>query len=878
MKRNRLILIGGGCLLLLAALTAFFYTKTYLAWNVPLYGVSMAAIFLEGAAMFALLSMAKEKPKNKVLLSALAGGAGAAGSVFAVSFIVNVLIYREQGNRQAAAATAGLGFLIALYGALRLNKLTGGQSVWKPVAGVLLSVCVLLGGLLPLGDSIGAFFFDRGIFTQANPAGSSAYAEIKPQLRDDADLYIAPDGDDENDGSFAHPLASIEKARDLVRAMDKTGRTGIVVALRAGDYAVSRIAFTAEDSGTQSCPITYCAYGDGEVVINGGKALQPADFSAVTDESVLARLPDDAAKNVVCTDLAALGLTVNDWGKLYAVGGYGSAARYDGDTTGPVPCVLYFNGTPMTTARYPDSGTLKVKTVIREGEGKESSTSNHQQRADWETLRNPETTIFTVDQAVADRINGYASLENVWLWTALMYNWADATSPLKSFEYETKAVEPAYVSLYGAVPGSEYYIFNVIEELDCPGEWYLDRESGKLYLWPPESLADAELMLSLSTENLITVTDGAFLRFEGLSIGGTRADGMAIKGSDIEVTNCNISCVSGAGIRVDGSRNTVSDCVLSHIGATGVDVAGGDRATLTPGENRVENCLIHDFSEVAVTAGVGVNLSGVGNVCAHNELHHSPQQAIVYGGNDMLIEYNLMHDVALHSDDCSAVYAGRRWDCCGSVVRYNVMYDLGDDAHCPNGIYWDDGMSGQTAYGNLIVNCKQYGFHLGGGRDLNVYGNILINCKTPISYDDRARDGVLHADSWFEHSREGSDMQQNLEAMPWQSARWLQAYPFTAEWSLDYSDTENPNFIPNPANSIISGNLIVHYAGQLGNIAQSVERFSDLSGNAIYRLSAMKKLFADPENGDYTLRDDAPVFDVIPDFAPLPLDQVGRKS
>lgn len=93
---------------------------------------------------------------------------------------------------------------------------------------------------------------------------------------------------------------------------------------------------------------------------------------------------------------------------------------------------------------------------------------------------------------------------------------------------------------------------------------------------------------------------------------------------------------------------------------------------------------------------------------------------------------------------------------------------------------------------------------------------------------------------------------------------------------LDYSDTENPNFIPNPANSHVNGNLIVHYAGDLGNIAESVEHFSDLSGNAVYKLNALKKLFKDPDHGDYTLRDDAPVFDDIPGFEPLPLSEIGR--
>ena len=598
------------------------------------------------------------------------------------------------------------------------------------------------------------------------------------------------------------------------------------------------------------------------MILNGGVTLDPASFAAVTDEATLSRLSADARKHVVCADLTKLGLTAADWGRLYSVGGYSTASHYDGDTVGPVPCVLYVNGAPMTTARYPDTGTLKVKSVVREGEGLENSASNHSQRPDWYELRNPETTVFTVDKKTADRLNGYASLDTVWLWTALMYNWADGTAPLKSFDYENQTVEPAYVSIYGAVPGADYYIFNVIEELDSPGEWYLDRETGVVYLYPPEELSGARISLSLSTEDLITVTEASHLRFEGLSVRGTRGGGFRVTGDDVLITRCLISEVSGKGVSLNGYGNAVTECELAHIGATGVEISGGDRASLTPGGSRVENCLLHDYSEVALTAGPGVNLSGVGNICSHNEFYNSPQQAIMYGGNDMLIEYNLMHDVALQSDDCSAVYSGRRWDCCGSVVRYNVMYNLGDKSHTPNGIYWDDGMSGQTAYGNLIVNCKQNGFLIGGGRDNTVYNNVLINCAVPVSYDDRARDGALHADSWFKHSMEGADMQQHLEEMPWRSELWLQAYPYTESWSLDYSDTESRDFIPNPAGSKVSGNLIVRFGGAkggIGYIAESVSDYSDCSGNAVYNLGALKKLFKDPANGDYTLREDAPV-------------------
>ena len=139
-----------------------------------------------------------------------------------------------------------------------------------------------------------------------------------------------------------------------------------------------------------------------------------------------------------------------------------------------------------------------------------------------------------------------------------------------------------------------------------------------------------------------------------------------------------------------------------------------------------------------------------------------------------------------------------------------------------------------------------------------------------------ARDGVLNEDSWFKHSKEGADMQQNLEAMPWQSDLWRKAYPYTANWSLDYADSENPNFLPNPANSSVSSNLIVQYAGSFGRCDDSVYRFSDISGNAVYQVNAMKKLFVDPDNGDYTLRSDAPVFDEIPGFEQIPIGEIGR--
>ena len=44
--------------------------------------------------------------------------------------------------------------------------------------------------------------------------------------------------------------------------------------------------------------------------------------------------------------------------------------------------------------------------------------------------------------------------------------------------------KPPY-HFYGYHENARYYFLNVLEELDRPGEWYLDRQTGMIYFWPP---------------------------------------------------------------------------------------------------------------------------------------------------------------------------------------------------------------------------------------------------------------------------------------------------------------------------------------------------------------------------------------------------------
>ena len=851
-------------LALFAAGHIVFYYSFVASWNFPVYAVS---ILLFGAGLSVFLWKSVRKRPVAVVCGVLF-----AGLLFGVASVCRAAFdLPEKTVEMIFFALTAAAFIVCLF---LLRRKTGKPAVWQSLAALLLCAVISASPLLAgFAKQAVKDYYIGGKGMAAVPTGLSEYTKKEAALIDDADLYIAPDGSDDNDGSFAHPLATIEKAQELVRATDKTGKDGIVVALKAGEYPIRHIEFTAEDGGTAGCPVVWRAYGDGEVILNGGLTLTAADFTAVTDEEMRSRLADEAKDSVVCADLTKHGLTAADWGRLMPMGTH-TADNYDDYIPGPPACELFFNGKQMTLARYPNDSNLKVVEIVQQGYGLESAESNHAQDPTWETMRNPQTTIFSVDKNTADRINAYASLDDVWIWEALIHEFSQSTVPLKTFDYENRTIEQKYVSRYGAVAGSSYRIFNVPEELDMPGEWYLDRQTGMLYLYPDGDLQSAQISLTVSAEDLLTVTDAGHLRFDGLTLRGSRGSGVVIRGSDITVSDCRVSEVSGVGVSIDGCRDTVIGCEISATGSSGVKVDGGDRPTLTSGENRVENNLVRGAG--FLESGHGITIGGVGAVCAYNEVCDSPAAGIAYWGNDITVEYNVIHDVELYTDDGAAIYTGRRWDCGGGVVRYNAMYDLGDEEHTPNGIYFDDGVAGQTAYGNLIVGAKGNGILIGGGRDHNVYNNIFVNCATPICYDDRSREAILYPDSWFQHSKEGMDMQQNLEAMPWQSELWRTAYPYTAVWVLDYSDTANPNFIPNPANSKVNGNLIVQYAGSFGYADESVYRFSDLTGNAIYKLNALKKLFVDPENGDYRLRDDAPVFDEIPGFEQIPLSEIGR--
>ena len=869
-------IFGTICLVLgiaFAIVGLYYYHMQYLCYEyTPLQFILGFVVCLGGALLS--IPLGKKTDKKKTALNAVLTALAFAAILVGGMFLINAVIGNGELDLAAMVIPVYLIFIITTVMALLCVFRIFNNKVLKVILSILIVIGFLFGSHSYIKSHIYVLLYED--YTAPTPVMSTVSKEKNDDKMIMGDFYVSTTGNDSNSGTKDSPFLTIEKAVEAVRDTDKTGKNGIKVCIEGGEYRVSSLELTKEDSGTKECPVTYCSY-NGEVVINGGITLNTADFKNVKNYPGIAeRLSADAQENVEVIDLtkAPYSLTSDDWGKIYAIGSYHTADNYDGDYTGPLYCELFVDDIRQTIARYPDNEYLYTEEVVKTGLGKESDGALTEVK-DWYEIRNPEPDIYKVNSELAKRISGWKNLDDVWMFGYWKYDWADASTPIGCFDKDTRELTPRFVSLYGTKTDAPYYFFNVLEELSAPEEWYLDREKGLLCMWKPENMDNAEIILSLSLNPVIN-SEADYITFDGLTIKGTRSDGVVITGDNNTVQNCLIKNVAGNALVMNGSNNLAYNNEITRTGKGGIIITGGDTKALTPGNSKADNNYIHDWSEIYQTYQPAVTLEGVGNICSHNEMANSPHEAITYKGNNHIIEYNLIHDVCLLSDDAGAIYSGRSWVWYGNIVRYNCIYNVGSENHRPDGIYLDDAVSGHQIYGNLLINIPSNSIHVGGGRDNVITNNIIVNPgNNALRFDDRAREGALE-NGWFTHAHVGSgDMWDALYNSPWQSEAWQNAFPEYRNCTDDISKSDSPDYIPNPA-STFKNNIIINKNMDYGEIYDSVWQFSDISDNAIYNVGKCDEIFVDIDNGDYNIKDIDEIRKVASDFKEIPLDMIGR--
>lgn len=658
-------------------------------------------------------------------------------------------------------------------------------------------------------------------------------------------LYVSATGHDANPGTAQAPFASLARARDAVRALRAQGPLaagGVEVEVGPGSYEQSLpLELNAQDSGSATAPVVFRAAPGAEVRLTGGRTVPSTAFQPVRDEQVLARLDPAARERVVVADLRGLGIT-----ELGTV-----PDKFQGALPGPE---VFCNDQRLTLARWPNQGWATISRIIETGS----------------IPRVGDTTVKGgVFEVADDRVARWRVADGVWLHGYWCFDWYAEVIRVQSIDPATRQITLAKPSVYGVKQGNpsprRFYALNLLEELDQPGEYVIDRTDGRLYLWPSVDLANARIVVSLLRGPVVALKEASHVVLRGFIVEAVQGNGIdVLGGSHNRILACDVRNCRDMGINVSGGDgHRVEACDVHETGTGGIGLVGGDRKTLTPAGHEAVNNHIWAFSRHKLTYSNALQIGGVGNRAAHNLIHDAPHQAIGIGGNDHVFEYNVVHHICTETDDCGAYYKGRNPSCRGNIVRYNFWHHIGSPmGHGNAAVYFDDGDGGDVVFGNVFFRCGDPGkgsfgtVFSHGGHDLLAENNIFIECKRALGsapWNDKR---------WKDALNGGGDQ-------GWQT-RLLKEVditrpPYTTRYPELVGFMDPPPDRPRVNRAV--RNLIVMGADvSSGNWQVSAE------GNWV---TEQDPGFVDAARGDFRLRPDAAVFAKIPGFQPVPFERMG---
>lgn len=519
--------------------------------------------------------------------------------------------------------------------------------------------------------------------------------------------FVSPKGSDTNPGTLQKPFASLERARDTLRAQKTDGRLppgGAAVYLRGGTYAVTNtFTLTEVDSGSVGAPVVYRAWQNERPVLDGGFRVR--GLRKLRDPALLARLPPEARGKVYAADLKAQGYTALAPQKGFGYGIGNQTVRE-----------LFQDGAPLRLARWPNAGTVMTGAVL--------DPTNR-------VFAFPSERLARWAQAPDPLANGY--------WYHL---WAGCTVPV--------AADPAAGTLtlterpggYGIRADHPFYVLNLLEELDQPGEWYLDRATATLYVWPVRHPWFSTIVLTRWDKPFIEATGVQDLAIHGLTLQHGQQRGIVLTRCVNTLLSANVirrlggtalSALQSANLKLYGNR-------LHTLGHTGMHVSGGNRKNLASGQILIENNEVSHFGRLSRTYNPALLLEGCGARVAHNHFHHAPSSAMRIEGNDHLIEYNQVDHVVQESDDQGGIDMWGNPAYRGVVIRFNRWQDIGGGEHVPcgqAGIRFDDAISGMLVYGNLFERTSNGhfgGVQIHGGHNNIIDNNLFTGCRYGVSF------------------------------------------------------------------------------------------------------------------------------------------------
>ena len=556
-------------------------------------------------------------------------------------------------------------------------------------------------------------------------------------------LYVSPDGNDDNIGTIKAPFKTIKKAQSEVRDIESGT---ITVYLRGGTYRLETpLQFSYEDSGSRTKKIIYQAFGDEIPILKGSKKLK-------------LKWQDTAEKLVK----APIDETIS-FERLFIDGKKQILARYPNYREDVTP----YNGWAADAV---------ASKKIAQWKSPEGGYLHALHGAQWGGYH------WRISGVDAD---GEAILEGGWQNNRPEQGVHETFRFVENIKEELDTINEWYLdskkSILYWIPDADYELDNALVEV--PQLKHLIEVVGTEKN-PVENLHFKGLHLKHTTRTFMESKDRLLRSDWAIYRGGA----ILVRGAkNISISNCNLEDLGGNAIFFDQYvRNAnVSGNRITRIGASGISFVGstsavrspnyaykeyttyeeldtipGPKNNLYPANNLVYDNLIFELGQVEKqTAGVQISMA-MDITVRNNTIYHAPRAGINIGDGNWgghIIEYNDVFNTVRETSDHGSFNSwgrDRYWNANRDKVNEYVakypelpLLDILKTVHvrnnrfrCDHGwdIVLDDGSTNYQVYNNL---CLVNGIKVREGFYRKVFNNITVN-------------NSIHVHVWYDNSRD----------------------------------------------------------------------------------------------------------------------------
>ncbi len=624
-------------------------------------------------------------------------------------------------------------------------------------------------------------------------------------------IYVSPNGNDLADGSENFPLKSLEGARNKIRDLrEKNVLSGEVsVFFRGGEYLWDKtVEFNSLDSGSEDFSVKYCAYPGETPVFTGGTRISGKEFSKVEDSQNAYAFSKNAVGeifqinikkyfNEVKKGISSEDLCLLDW-YPYAFnvmsGGYGKYEDYkklfknaDGSYD-----ISAFNEYMISAGAQNKSGRIK-NAIFSVGKNPALWPARYPNKEiyDGADAENPYSVFLKTGNITKnsdgtsnieytdERISKYVGKDDVWFehYSTIFYH---DKIKIASVDSVNKLIKTSVPETYSLKENADFFFFNILEELDAPGEMYIDKNTGMMYVYPNGNLEASYMNISVFSGDYMIKTSGAsYIEFNGITFENTQGSGVFVSGGRDVTLNCcdfynigNTAVIFGDSSKVGywqlpnelldsdgnpkdratlikkyydsykgsdkstdtlGKNHRLVSSVIKNTGSSCVSVTGGNSWRDEESGYVIENC---DISYPAVynhTYHSAINLNNVyGLKILNNKLSHSPGQ-LIYGyvlkaeisGNYIYDALNTMRDNGMFYFNYTVM--GLDIDIHNNFFN-QIPYEKNHSGYTQRfGIYCDNGVgAGLRIRNNIFKNLTSALQKPVANSD--VIGNTFVNC------------------------------------------------------------------------------------------------------------------------------------------------------